>query len=128
MNIKNQHKIINCQKLIHYLWDKVLGGDVDPNFAFINIRESLFQYCTEGPNSFFDECYWIADSTFIIVGCSFLSDIRWDYSEIIIVEGDLQQGVMRFYRSNRLPYNKNWNSWVFYMRHKYAKFYYPFIK
>jgi hypothetical protein len=70
----------------------VEGGDIDPSFVILNLKDSSLYYLTLGPYSFFDESIWLSESICYVLGFSFDDsgqDVSKAYSCITILKIDL---------------------------------------
>jgi len=103
----------------------VMGGDVDPSFVIINIKDSMLYYLTFGPYSFFDESIWLSDSTCYILGFAFddsRQNVSEAYSRIIILEWNFNKNSLVVSKSNKLPFKNKLMSFQTYMDYLYPNF------
>jgi hypothetical protein len=104
----------------------VMGRDIDPAFAIVNIKDSTLYPLTLGPYSFFDESIWLSDSTCYLLGFAFddsRQNVSEAYSRIIILEWNFNKDVLIKYRSNKFLFNKELMSFQTYMDYLYPYFY-----
>lgn len=103
----------------------VMGGDVDPSFQIIDIKDSISYYFTFGPYSFFDESIWLSDSSCYILGFVF-DDSRRDvlkaYSKIVILLWDFNTNIVTYNRSNKLSVKNELMNFQTYMYYLYPEF------
>jgi hypothetical protein len=97
---------------------KFLWGDVDRAFAIISLKDSLSFSRTYGPTVYFDECLWLTDSCFVIIGVSFFPTAIADsaYDQVMLIKGNLSTHFLERYLSQKLP--RMFNS-LDYMLYKY---------
>ena len=103
----------------------VMGGDVDPSFVIINIKDSMLYYLTFGPYSFFDESIWLSDSTCYILGFAFddsRQNVSEAYSKILILKWDFNKNSLIVSKSKKLPFKNELMSFRTYMDYLYPNF------
>ena len=103
----------------------VMGGDIDPSFVIINLKDSMLHYFTLGPYSFFDESVWVSDSVCYILGFA-VDDIRQDlpevYGRILFLKWNFSRNILTVSKSNKLSFENKLMSFTTYMDYLYPKF------
>ena len=103
----------------------VMGGDMDPSFEIVNIKDSILKHLTFGPYSFFDESLWASDSICYILGFA-VDDINQElsnvYGKILILKWDLSKNILTVNKSNRIQFVNKFMSFETYMDYLYPKF------
>ena len=103
----------------------VMGGDVDPSFEIINMKDSILNYFTFGPYSFFDESIWLSDSACYILGFAFddsRQDVAVAYSKILILSWNFNDNSLTVSRSQKLPFKNELMNFQTYMDYLYPNF------
>jgi hypothetical protein len=103
----------------------VMGGDMDPSFEIINIKDSILTHISFGPYAFFDESLWASDSICYVLGFA-VDDIRQDVPNvdglILILKWDLSKNILTVIKSNRIQFVNKFMSFETYMGYLYPKF------